>query len=119
MTGLDPAGPLWDCDLDRISKTDAAYVEIIHTNIHDYGISQPCGDADFYVNGGDIQPGCTLPSCSHSRSYQFFASTLKSKGLRDNMIAKKCETFFEATLLWEICTGDDYVMGTSDLTKSG
>lgn len=34
ITGLDPAGPLfdWDKPESRLDKNDAKYVEIIHTN---------------------------------------------------------------------------------------
>ena len=65
ITGLDPAGPLYeDEDIDlRLDATDACYVDVIHTNAHSWttgglGIIQTCGHDDFYPNGGASQPGC-------------------------------------------------------------
>lgn len=60
ITGLDPtiffyAGSNNTRDLD---KTDAHFVDIIHTGAGILGQWSPSGHADFYVNGGTSQPGC-------------------------------------------------------------
>lgn len=115
-TGLDPAGPLWHADNSKIAKTDGQYVEIIHTNANVLGLNQPCGHSDFYPNGGDIQPGCYDAICSHSRSYQYFAETVKSRN--NNMKANLCSSILEATLPFKRCTGDEYIMGTADMEKN-
>ena len=62
ITGTDPAGMSFEhadvSEEDRIAKTDAQFVDIIHTDIGHYGFIKPIGSADFYPNGGTFQPGC-------------------------------------------------------------
>lgn len=64
VTGLDVARPLFTFPIrrlckNRLCKTDAEFVDVIHTNILGFGATFPIGQADFYVNkGGPIQPGC-------------------------------------------------------------
>ena len=65
VTGLDPAMPYFKniAPNDKIRKTDAMFVDIIHTNSGDLnhgGLSfpEPLGDMDFYPNGGEHQPLC-------------------------------------------------------------
>lgn len=65
ITGLDPAGPLfddiWDNDDSRLSPTDADLVVIIHSDAGKAGFPGNLGDIDFYPNGGTApQPGCVL-----------------------------------------------------------
>lgn len=60
ISGLDPAMPLFitaDND-DKLDKTDADFVDVIHTNALVQGKVERCGHVDFYMNGGIIQPGC-------------------------------------------------------------
>jgi pimeloyl-ACP methyl ester carboxylesterase len=65
--GLDPAGPffydknniLTNTDENRLDKTDAQFVQVLHTNAKFYGTSQAIGHQDFYPNGGDGMPNCT------------------------------------------------------------
>lgn len=80
IVGLDPAGPLFTTNLFqlRLSSSDADYVEVIHTNAGLFGYPKPLGDADFYPNYGSYQPGCLILSCSHSRSYEYFAESINS-----------------------------------------
>lgn len=82
LTGFDPAMPLWGESSGRIRSSDAAYVEIIHTNGGYAGLNEPLGHNDFYPNGGSHQPGCGLLDfgCSHSRSWAYFASSLDNQG---------------------------------------
>lgn len=84
ITGLDPAGPLFEgySPKVRLDKTDANYVDVIHSNgesliIGGLGAWEPIGQyeftpphpsphltltppghADFYPNGGKAQRGC-------------------------------------------------------------
>lgn len=44
--------------VDTISTKSASYVEIVHSNGDYLGIQKPIGHADFYVNGGNLHPGC-------------------------------------------------------------
>ncbi|XP_053611599.1 phospholipase A1-like [Plodia interpunctella] len=114
VTGLDPAGPLWSDNPNKIAKTDAKYVEAIHTNGGPFGLGtlKEWGAANFYPNGGVNQPGCNYPPCSHSRSYELFAATVK----HNNLIGRKCPDI-EAMLLHS-CNGEVAPLGNSDLTKS-
>ncbi|XP_068701109.1 pancreatic lipase-related protein 2-like [Montipora foliosa] len=86
ITGLDPAMPLFtgsrkDVHLD---KTDAKYVDIIHTNMGEFGTPDKEGDADFLPNGGALQPGCVddptdvmfTVGCNHLRSTEFYIKTV-------------------------------------------
>ncbi|CAH2050164.1 unnamed protein product, partial [Iphiclides podalirius] len=112
ITALDPGGPLWKKDKNRLMPTDARYVEVIHTNTALYGLEDPCGDADFYPNGGYRMPGCILNYCSHRRSYEYLAATLKSTPL----MANECNSLQDA--FDDNCYGLMYPMGNSDLAKS-
>ncbi|XP_050665779.1 pancreatic triacylglycerol lipase-like isoform X3 [Leptidea sinapis] len=71
VTGLDPAQPCFNnsTSVERLDKTDADFVDIIHTNGRllekiGFGLPDPVGDADFYPNGGMQQPGCVNDTTS-------------------------------------------------------
>lgn len=58
--GLDPALPFFTT-ADRhskLDKTDAKFVDVIHTNAGVFGKIEPSGHVDFYINGGQTQPAC-------------------------------------------------------------
>lgn len=59
--GLDPALPLYDFQSknQRLCPSDAAFVDVIHTDGGVLGLPFPMGHADFFPNGGKgLQPGC-------------------------------------------------------------
>ncbi|XP_064614117.1 pancreatic lipase-related protein 2-like [Liolophura sinensis] len=65
ITGLDPAGPCFRFSGPerRLSEDDAIYVDAIHSDADNtmqagFGTEVRMGDADFYPNGGQKQPGC-------------------------------------------------------------
>ncbi|KAG6453104.1 hypothetical protein O3G_MSEX007956 [Manduca sexta] len=63
ITGLDPARPLFEIPRIgpnfRLDKSDAKFVDIIHTCGGIYGYKRSHGHADFYPNDGKPkQPGC-------------------------------------------------------------
>ena len=60
ILGLDPAGPFFFNNLPfkRLDRTDADFVDVIHTNTEYFGFTAPIGHLDFYPNGGVQQPGC-------------------------------------------------------------
>ncbi|XP_018330867.1 pancreatic triacylglycerol lipase-like [Agrilus planipennis] len=85
IVGLDPAGPgfLSSNTNNRLDPTDAQFVQAIHTNTLLLGYSGNLGNVDIRPNGGRSQPGCgtdVTGSCSHSRSYQYFAESVASGG---------------------------------------
>ena len=96
ITALDPAGPLFTKenfgifnfisdspgplgaeslrDYERLDKTDAVKVDVIHSDSDGFGTVQSVGQADFYVgdsleNLGTSQAGCWNMNtvCDHSR----------------------------------------------------
>lgn len=62
LIGLDPAGPGFnESPLDgRLDKSDAAFVDVIHTDTDAWGtgLLRPVGHVDIYPNGGHSQPDC-------------------------------------------------------------
>jgi len=64
VTGLDPIyqGFSLDDTANRLDFDDALFVDIIHTNSgsddSSVSFSEAIGHEDFYVNGGNAQPGC-------------------------------------------------------------
>lgn len=112
ISALDPAGPLWGSDNNKLHIDDGQYVEVIHTNTGMYGYYEPLGDADYYPNGGSGMPGCWLSSCSHGRAYEYMASTVK----HNHLLANECATLRDADR--GRCNGDLYPMGNSALNKT-
>ncbi|XP_013183841.1 pancreatic lipase-related protein 2 [Amyelois transitella] len=115
VTGLDPAGPLWNLNSNRINSGDARYVEAIHTNgaITGLGIGTAVGHADFFPNGGNSQPGCLTYICDHNRAWEFFAATVSY----DHLVGRECSSSLQITL--NTCRGGEFRMGNDDLTKFG
>ncbi|XP_029045226.1 uncharacterized protein LOC114877165 [Osmia bicornis bicornis] len=104
ITGLDPAGPLFESQDPRVrlDKTDANFVDVIHSNgeqllLGGLGSWQPMGDVDFYPNGGRMQTGCSnlflgavsdiiwssavegRSLCNHRRAYKLFTDSVSPK----------------------------------------
>uniref|UniRef100_W8AL20 Inactive pancreatic lipase-related protein 1 n=1 Tax=Ceratitis capitata TaxID=7213 RepID=W8AL20_CERCA len=105
ITGLDPAGPLFEAQHPkvRLDNTDAEFVDVIHSNgenliLGGLGSWQPMGHVDFYPNGGRVQTGCSnlfvgavtdfiwsaqtadeeegRSLCNHRRAYKFFIDSV-------------------------------------------
>lgn len=57
---LDPASWWFECNGpgQRVDKSDAVLVQVIHTCTSAVGIKEAIGTSDFYPNGGKEQPGC-------------------------------------------------------------
>ncbi|XP_015108334.1 pancreatic triacylglycerol lipase isoform X2 [Diachasma alloeum] len=101
--GLDPAGPLFNFFNERISSTDAQFVDIIHTDAGFYGLARPTGSVDFWPNRGTrVQPGCPSNSrvyseedfCSHHRSYLYYAESLINENA---FLSVKCSSEAESS----------------------
>lgn len=122
ISAIDPAGPYFENEDSavRIDTSDAKFVDAIHTNGGSlvqsrFGIKMPVGHIDFYVNGGEFQPGC--PSllqtilgclgnieackgdptgdigCSHIRSYDMYIESMKSSCLFDSYQCPSLEKY--------------------------
>lgn len=94
IVGMDPALPIFTMDEleERLDTTDAEFVHIIHTNAGLLGFSDSIGNADYYPNGGNTQPGCwfdVIGTCAHSRSYEYFSESIKSGEFK----AVSCESY--------------------------
>ncbi|XP_030022432.2 lipase member I-like [Manduca sexta] len=114
VTGLDPAGPGWGNNNNRLSNNAGNHVEAIHTDGRIAGIMNPVGDADFYPNGGmNPQPGCAVSTCSHGRATELFAATVQ----RNHLVGRRCNNIWEAELTR--CTGANLHMGNGIIGKRG
>ncbi|XP_063431169.1 inactive pancreatic lipase-related protein 1-like isoform X1 [Mytilus trossulus] len=105
ISGMDAAEPDFEHHpiQIRLDETDAQFVDVIHTNGAPFsaggaGLMQVSGHVDFYVNGGELQPGCPnqfsgafsalfgggfkgaaeAVSCSHSRSHQVYTESINT-----------------------------------------
>uniref|UniRef100_A0A0K8TEW1 Lipase domain-containing protein n=1 Tax=Lygus hesperus TaxID=30085 RepID=A0A0K8TEW1_LYGHE len=82
VSGLDPAWPgFYTAGTDeRLSSTDAKFVDCVHTCGGGLGFPSPICQADFYPNGGkNVQPGCSWVDfgvCSHGRSFDYYAESI-------------------------------------------
>ncbi|XP_043505500.1 putative endothelial lipase [Polistes fuscatus] len=96
ITGLDAAYPLYmnTGKEGHLTASDAAFVDVIHTDGGIFGFPNPLGHADFYPNGGKPpQPGCSLESifrrgimllirekitCGHYRAWMLYVESVKN-----------------------------------------
>ncbi|XP_026733959.1 lipase member H-like [Trichoplusia ni] len=100
LTGLDPSGPCFRNlgPKDRLDKSDADFVDTVNTNIDGYGMAAPVGHVNFYVNGGEYQPGdlfwapCNV-ICSHIRAFSLWIAALQNP---NSFIAMQCDLVQEA-----------------------
>lgn len=109
ITGNDPAGPeFYDLPASsRIDKTDANFVQIIHTNAGGIvegcvGLKDTLGHVDFYPNGGDHQPGCAVGGdwmdlltggCSHGRSNLYWIESINGQPTFQSRPCSDWDTF--------------------------
>ncbi|XP_054710965.1 pancreatic lipase-related protein 2-like [Uloborus diversus] len=120
ITGLDPAGPLFQSGDKqvRLDETDANFVDIIHSDggenvVDGLGLGDPIGHIDFYPNGGRRQPGCSYTSesnstvgavvnittkylsngCDHERANQYFLESINNQDCR--FLAVHCHSYVD------------------------
>lgn len=81
-----------------ITRTDAAYVQIIHSDSGRLGMESRIGTIDFYPNGGSHHPGCgeetyspmlefDLVKCNHARAWHFYQQSVRQP---QSMPAVRC-----------------------------
>ena len=93
--GFETSKP-WGGGFEGISRDDAAYVQVIHTNAGDVGISASVGHVDFYPNGGKVQNGCDkdfdpIPgNCNTRRAWYYYQESVRNPRA---FTASKCDTF--------------------------
>lgn len=117
ITALDAAGPCFYHQVKekRLDKSDAVFVDVIHTDIDALGITVPIGDneqifllkmllkffydyylnnlighADFYPNSGRNMPGCLI-FCGHVRAFEYFIESVNEN--RNGFLSVKCESW--------------------------
>lgn len=108
ITGLDPAGPCFSYakSNQRLDKTDANYVDVIHSNRLVQGVIEPLGHADFYLNGGGpTQPGCIMPTCCHLRAAEVYVQSIKTP---KSFIGVRCKSWKH--FMANACDKDDYAV---------
>ncbi|XP_068081171.1 uncharacterized protein [Anabrus simplex] len=130
ITGLDPAGPLFESQdpRARLDSSDAKFVDVIHSNgenliLGGLGSWQPMGHVDFYPNGGRMQKGCSnlfvgavsdiiwsasevegRSLCNHRRAYKFFTDSVSPRCHFPAFPCESYEEFLEGRCF--PCTGD-------------
>ncbi|XP_013144360.1 PREDICTED: pancreatic triacylglycerol lipase-like [Papilio polytes] len=122
LTALDASRPFFEVPhlLEGFSANDAAFVDVIHTNVDFLGITNPRGHADFYPNGGYMQEPCchsetdVRNNCQHTCSYHYFKESVRGSIFR----ARKCSDFQsylsgkckrnELSYMGEMCTPNSH-----------
>ncbi|KAF5296938.1 hypothetical protein FQR65_LT10089 [Abscondita terminalis] len=95
ITALDPPDAL---GTQKLSKTIAEFLDVIHTDTQRFGTRKVYGHVDYFVNCGWQQPGCknfvkvlsndslTDVMCNHMRSIELMTESVNSP----NSIAVSC-----------------------------
>ncbi|XP_055523307.1 phospholipase A1 3-like isoform X2 [Wyeomyia smithii] len=110
IVALDPAGPSFTKPFlvspqKRLDKTDALFVQAIHTDKNIIGTATNVGHQDFYTNNGaSPQPGCEFPLvnndttkaylqfiCSHFKAVEYFRASLNRKNI---FMGTNCHSYF-------------------------
>uniref|UniRef100_A0A1E1W1Y4 Lipase domain-containing protein n=1 Tax=Pectinophora gossypiella TaxID=13191 RepID=A0A1E1W1Y4_PECGO len=116
ITGLDPSRMEGILNTGHLKASDAAYVEVIHTDGQGdeaIGVGIPLGHVDFFPNGGTDQPGCRDNACNHRRAYELFAASIT----HESRIGNRCPSDVVPSL--NDCHGFTLGMGTNNLVKYG
>jgi hypothetical protein len=113
ITATDPAGPGFEQmgPESRLSKYDASFIDIIHTDINYFGMMKPIGHVDFYCNGGKNQPGCPPrkvdENCSHARSNMYFIESINKRNITARLARmNEQEEFVFSSKTDEVIFGD-------------
>lgn len=95
FSGIDPAGINFrnKKESERISTESGEIVEVVHTTAH-VGMTEAVGHIDFFVNGGDYQPGCKSSNltCSHLRGFKYWIEALNNQ---KSFVGLRCSNYKE------------------------
>ena len=109
---VDPANPCFNSGgtLSGLSRGDAEWVDVIHSNPGVLGKKEAIGDVDFYPNGMSLQlqPGTFDIASSHARAWQYYAESVYP-GNENNFMAKKCTSLKSVDV--NHCQGPLFPMG--------
>ncbi|CAK1544579.1 unnamed protein product [Leptosia nina] len=115
IVALDPPLLGWTHNPNKLLKTDANLVEVLHTTATNYGYGDPLGHVDFYANGGRSQPMCgdLVLTCSHIYSYIYYAESINADAEANakKFVGTKCASYEE--------TASQACNGTRDATFGG
>ena len=108
IIALDPAGPIFEYpeqDVNsRLNSNDATRVDVLHTNSEGFGVLNPIGHVDFYVNGGSLQPGHSHDMGCHSFAWELLTN-LNEQGYQ--CVSRwKCDIGGDGSKLADIQTED-------------
>lgn len=104
ISALDAARPLFEQSQVYVSRTDAVFVDAIHTSSgwtvlqKALGMAKPYGHVDFYPNGGRDQPGCGglfEIDCDHGRAPLYYIESLKYRQ-QCRFVSYKCKGGIDA-----------------------
>ncbi|XP_022917548.1 phospholipase A1 VesT1.02-like [Onthophagus taurus] len=109
ITGLDPGTDLTLNIFGRtvMTPSDADFVDVIHTMAGTGGIGYSVGTADFYPNGGALQPNCLNILnlvCSHTRAPWLFIESINSSGF----LSRRCDSWLNYAL--GLCNGNSVAL---------
>lgn len=92
-----------------MSRGDADFIDVIHTNPGVLGKRDALGDVDFFPNGvRPLPPGCLSIVCAHGRAWEFYAETVYP-GNEYTFMAVKCNSL--PALNSGYCRGYKFPMG--------
>lgn len=118
IVGLDPSRQLFNenTSVNRLNAGDARLVEIFHSNGGQFGVFQPYGDIDYYINNGRIQPECSnvnTNDCSHYRSVIVYSRLLSGQ---NNYVIVPCDNIDEVA---QGCSLDPVEIVLEENSQSG
>lgn len=121
---MDPAGPgfTWptvESTDKRLDRSDAKYVQCVHTARLVLGTMIDCGHGDFIFNSGFMQPGCNYDGiCSHSKAIIYFKDSFDPS---HEFISTKCDKFSRILhhMFNKECTNETDRFGIHSARKSG
>ncbi|XP_025406901.1 lipase member H-like isoform X2 [Sipha flava] len=95
IIALDPAQPNFKASQknERVDIKSGQFVVVLHTSTSFLGLREPVGHVDFYFNGGQIQPSCSLDTvCGHIVVLDYFIASLKNP---NTFTAFQCDTLLD------------------------